>query len=46
MATAGEILRNTLLPAYPPEYSYIVIFATSFIGLITVITYLKRVDIY
>ncbi|PEJ19577.1 bacitracin ABC transporter permease, partial [Bacillus pseudomycoides] len=37
---------NTLLPTYPPEYSYIVIFATSFIGLISLIIYFKRVDIH
>ncbi|AIK35631.1 MULTISPECIES: ABC transporter permease [Bacillus] len=43
---AGDISRNTLLPTYPPEYSYIVIFATSFIGLIALITYFKRVDIH
>ncbi|PEU19696.1 bacitracin ABC transporter permease [Bacillus wiedmannii] len=43
---AGDISRNTLLTTYPPEYSYIIIFATSFIGLIAVITYFKKVDIH
>ncbi|MDM5186751.1 ABC transporter permease [Bacillus sp. DX4.1] len=43
---AGDISKNTLLPTYPPEYSYIAIFATSFIGLIALITYFKRVDIH
>lgn len=44
-SAAGDIARNELLPTYPPQYSYIVIFATSFIGLIALITYFKKVDI-
>lgn len=43
---AGDIARNDLLPTYPPEYSYIAIFATSFIGFIALISYFKKVDIH
>lgn len=45
-AAAGDISREMLLPTFPLEYSYIVIFATSFIGLIALITYFNKVDIH
>lgn len=45
-AAAGDISRNTLLPTYPPEYSYIAIFGTSLIGFILLISYFKKVDIH
>ncbi|QKG85277.1 ABC transporter permease [Kroppenstedtia pulmonis] len=42
---AGDIANDTLLPTYPPEYSYISIAATSVIGFIATIIYFKKVDI-
>lgn len=45
-AAAGDIANNTLLPTYPPEYSYFGITATAFIGFITMIVYFKKVDIH
>ncbi|MFD2445352.1 ABC transporter permease [Bacillus sp. CGMCC 1.16607] len=45
-AAAGDIANNTLLPTYPPEYSYIAIAGTSVIGLIATIVYFKKVDIH
>ncbi|MGG3806051.1 ABC transporter permease [Metabacillus fastidiosus] len=45
-AAAGDISRNTLLPTYPPEYSYIGIAVLSTIGFISMIIYFKKVDIH
>ncbi|CAM4218631.1 bacitracin ABC transporter permease [Bacillus manliponensis] len=44
-SAAGDIARSELLPTYPPEYSYVLIMATSFIGFVAVITYFKKTDI-
>ncbi|SMO65699.1 ABC transporter permease [Melghirimyces algeriensis] len=43
---AGDIANDTLLPTYPPEYSYLSIAATSIIGFISMIVYFKKVDIH
>jgi len=45
-AEAGDIANNTLLPTYPPEYSYIGIAATALIGFTAMILYFKKVDIH
>jgi len=45
-AAAGDIANDTLLPTYPPEYSYIGIIATALIGFTAMIVYFKKVDIH
>lgn len=45
-AAAGDIANKTMLATYPPEYSYIVIAATSLIGFIGTIVYFNKVDIH
>ncbi|PDX97525.1 ABC transporter permease [Bacillus pseudomycoides] len=45
-AATIDIVNNELQPTYPPEYSYIIIAATSIIGFITTIFYFKKVDIH
>ena len=45
-AAAGDIANDTLLPTYPPEYSYIGIVSTALIGFIAMTVYFKRVDIH
>ncbi|XEC94881.1 ABC transporter permease [Paenibacillus tarimensis] len=43
---AFDIANGTLIPAYPPEYSYIVIGATSITGFITTLVYFRKADIH
>src|SRR5699024_8297988 len=38
-AAAGDIANDTLLPTYPPEYSYIGIVSTALIGFIAMTVY-------
>jgi bacitracin transport system permease protein len=45
-AAAGDIANGTLLPTYPPEYSYIGIAATSIIGFVAMIVYFSKVDVH
>ncbi|WCN36388.1 ABC transporter permease [Aneurinibacillus uraniidurans] len=42
---AFDIANGTLLPTYPPVYSYVVILATSIIGFIATLVYFRRADI-
>ncbi|MBP1996977.1 ABC transporter permease [Paenibacillus eucommiae] len=43
---AFDIAYGMLLPDYPPEYSYIVIGATSIIGFIAALVYFRKADIH
>ncbi|KQO04504.1 ABC transporter permease [Paenibacillus sp. Leaf72] len=43
---AFDIANGTLLPVYPPEYSYIAIGATSIIGFIATLVYFRKADIH
>lgn len=45
-AAAGDISNQTLPPAYPVEYSYIIIAATALIGFISMLVYFKKTDIH
>lgn len=39
------VANQGFVPEYPPEYSYLSIFATSLIGLVATIVYFKKIDI-
>ncbi len=41
-----DIVNNELQLTYPPEYSYVIVTATSIIGFLTTIFYFKKVDIH
>ena len=41
-----DIANNELQPTYPPEYSYMIIAATTIFGFIATLFYFKRVDIH
>lgn len=45
-AAAGDIANNTLLPTYPPQYSYLSVAVTSVIGFIVTVIYFKKTDIH
>jgi bacitracin transport system permease protein len=45
-AAAGDISMNTLLPTYPPEYSYIGIALFSIFGFVSLLIYFNKVDIH
>src|SRR5699024_7309040 len=45
-AAAGDIANHTLPSTYPPEYSYTAIIVTALTGLIALIVYFKKADIY
>lgn len=45
-AAAGDIANNTLLPTYPPEYSYMMIVVTASIGFVLTFTFFKKADIH
>ncbi|MFJ8357014.1 ABC transporter permease [Bacillus paramycoides] len=41
-----DIANNELQPTYPPEYSYLIIAATTILSFIATLFYFKRVDIH
>src|SRR5699024_4161089 len=45
-SAAGDIANNTLLPTYPPEYSYVGIAVIALIGFTAMILYFQKVDIH
>ncbi|MEK3854003.1 ABC transporter permease [Cytobacillus sp. FSL H8-0458] len=45
-AAAGDISMNTLLPTYPPEYSYMGIALFSIFGFVSLLIYFNKIDIH
>ncbi|ANS37575.1 ABC transporter permease [Bacillus velezensis] len=45
-AAAGDISMNTLLPTYPPEYSYAGIALISILGFASLVIYFNKADIH